>query len=358
MVYRRSTTFPSVSSRTGLAALFSAATSAAAVAAAAPYAVVGRMSGPDGGWDYASVDSLGRRLFIARDDAISVVDLAGGAISQLAPARGAHAVFAIAGASLLLETDGDTSSVRLLDSHTGAERARIPVAEGPDAAIYDARAHVAYVVSGDAGVVSIIDPAKAALTRTITLAPGLEFAAVDAAGRLFVNNADRNEIETVDPHSGRVGKPIPLPGCVHPSGLAYAWRIDRLIAACGNGVAAVVDPVRRRLVERVDIGRGPDAVMVDEARSLAYIPCGESGVLDVLRLDRSRPITRTARIATERGARTGALDPATGRIYLPTGRYQPLQPGERWPRVVAGSFAVLTVARTAPPPIPASHPPR
>jgi hypothetical protein len=46
---------------------------------------------------------------------------------------------------------------------------------------------------------------------------------------------------------------------------------------------------------------------------------------------------------TQIGARTGAVDLATGRVYLPAARYSaPSAQGER-PKMVPGSFEVLVV---------------
>ena len=50
-------------------------------------------------------------------------------------------------------------------------------------------------------------------------------------------------------------------------------------------------------------------------------------------------------VQTRLGARTGALDPKTGRVYLPSAEYAaPAQSGGR-PRMKPGSFAILVVGR-------------
>ena len=179
------------------------------------------------------------------------------------------------------------------------------------------------------------------MVRTISVVPGLEFAAI--SGRtLFINNEDRNEIEVVDLDKGVTGAPIKLTGCEEPSGLALDAVHGRLISACANGTAAVTDVASRRLSQLVAIGHGPDAVILDAARSLAFIPAGKDGVLDVLDLSDAKKVTHKAAIRTGVGARTGALDPLTGAIYLPTAKLAPAAAGAR-PRVVPGSFHVLVV---------------
>ena len=134
------------------------------------------------------------------------------------------------------------------------------------------------------GTVSVVDPAHGSVTRTIQLAAGLELAALDEHGTLFVNNEETNQIHVVDPATGAVRAPIALTGCEGPTGLGYDRRSHRLIAACGNGKAAVVDSVTGRLVQLIDIGHGPDGVAIDEVRGVAFIPCGRDGELDVIPL--------------------------------------------------------------------------
>lgn len=90
------------------------------------------------------------------------------------------------------------------------------------------------------------------------------------------------------------------------------------------------------------IGRGPDAVLIDARRAVALIPAGADGMLDVLDLSGTR-VTRKASIRTEPGARTGALDPASGAVYLPTARLAPLVAGSKRPTAAPGSFHIAVV---------------
>ncbi len=325
--------------------LLGAALAAPAFALPAPrYAVTASISGPDGGWDYASVDSAARQVYVARADSITAVDLAHGrAVRSFGAISRGHAVVPIPGTDILLVTSGRDDSVRLFDRRNGRETARLAVGGNPDSAFYDPATRRAYVVNARAGSISVVDPAKAKVDSTIVLKPGLEFA-VAAAGTLFVNSEEANEIETVDLARGRVGAPIPLPGCQGPSGLGYDPQSGRLIGACANGKAAVVDARSRKLEALLDIGKGPDAVMVDSARRLAFIPCGRDGILEVVALGSGHPRV-IDHVKTEVGARTGALDSSDGNLYLPTARFgPPATPGGR-PAAIPGSFHILVVSR-------------
>jgi DNA-binding beta-propeller fold protein YncE len=191
----------------------------------------------------------------------------------------------------------------------------------------------------------VVDPTGGAVIRTIALAPGLELPALDEHGLLYVNNEQANLIHLVDPATGAVRSPIALTGCEGPTGLGYDPRTHIMIAACANGKAAVVDPAAGRVTQLLDIGRGPDSVLIDSTRGLAYIPCGRDGELDVIPLARGRPLAVSERVPTEIGARTGAVDPITGVVYLPTARFGPRPADGGRPQMVPGSFHVLTLAR-------------
>lgn len=305
------------------------------------YNVAGSIGGPDGGWDYARVDPAGERLYVARGDAVTVVDLASGAVSSIGAVQRGHAAVPLPNGRLLV-TSGTDGTVRFLDATDGHELATISVGKNPDAAILDNSGARAFVMNADSGTVSVLDTAAMRVTRTIQVKEALEYGALDG-DTLFINNEDLGEIETVDLARGMAGKPIAMPGCEAPTGLALDAPHHRLISACANGKAAVVDVTTRKLVTLVDIGRGPDAVILDAARGLAFIPCGKDGVLDILSLASPDKVERIGRVTTEPGARTGALDPRTGTIYLPTAKFgPPAQPGGR-PVALPGSFHILVV---------------
>ena len=305
--------------------------------------VVGTIAGPDGGWDLASMDAAGHRLLIARGAEVTVIDLMRQprvrAIGRVV--RG-HAAIALPGGRVLV-TSGTENMARIFDGASGADLADVAVGQNPDAAIWDARLSAALVMNARGGTVSVVDPARGAVIRTIALAPGLELPALDAQGLLYVNNEEANLVHVVDPATGTVRAPIPLTGCEGPTGLGYDPRTHILIAACANGKAAVVDPAAGRVIQLLDIGRGPDGVMIDSARHLAFIPCGQDGELDIVALARGRPLQVTERVPTEIGARTGAVDPATGLVYLPTARFGPPPAAGGRPPAIPGTFHVLVV---------------
>jgi YVTN family beta-propeller protein len=309
------------------------------------HVVTGSIAGPDGGWDLVSVDTATHRLLIGRSTSATIVELASPPrVRSIGQVVRGHAAIALPNGRVLV-TSGTEGKARIFDAATGADLADAIVGENPDAAIWDPALSSALVMNARSGTVSVVDPASGAVIRTIALAPGLELPALDEHGLLYINNEDANLIHVVDPSTGAVRSPIALTGCEGPTGLGYDPHTHILIAACANGKAAVVDPATGRVIQLLDIGRGPDTVMIDSARGLAFIPCGRDGELDVIVLTRGRPLAVTERVPTEIGARTGAVDPATGLVYLPTARFGPPPAAGGRPPALPGSFHILVVGQ-------------
>lgn len=336
-----------------LHAVLTAAAVAALLLAAAPsaraqtYGVVGRVTAADAGdssWDYTSFDPGLRRFYVSRADGVTAIDVdRGKMIGHFADGQRTHASLPLPGAGRLLVTNAGTNSARIVDALSGALVAEIPTAQRPDAAIYDPVSGLALVMSG-VGEVSLIDPRGLKAAGSITVGGKLEFAATDGEGRVFVNVKDGAQIAVIDTGKRTVTARFPLAGCSEPGGLAYVRAAQMLVATCTNGVATFVDARDGRNVATQPIAAGADAVIVDEARGRVFIPCGRDAVLEVFDVSKPSRIVRLQSLKTEPGARTGALDPKTGRLYLPAAAYgPPAQPGGR-PTILPNSFHVLIVA--------------
>jgi hypothetical protein len=81
-------------------------------------------------------------------------------------------------------------------------------------------------------------------------------------------------------------------------------------------VALVIDTASGKTLATLPVGKDADAVLLDEARGLAFIPCGGSGI--ALSIADANHVSITQVIPTQVGAKTGAVDPAMGAsICLP-----------------------------------------
>jgi YVTN family beta-propeller protein len=330
-----------------LLALITATTvQALAATTPAPMKVLDRIAGPDGGWDYANFDPVHRRLYVAHGAAVTAIDVDSGMVTPaLVATQRAHIALPLPGGDELLVTNGGSDTVTLVDAMTGVVRATVPTGQNPDAALFDPASGLAFVMNGRSGDITLVDIKAAKAVGAIPVGGKLEFGASDGHGRLFVNVEDKGEIAVIDTAARKVVAHWAMAGCDEPSGLAYVADSKLLIAACANGKAEVVSSTTGKIVTTLPVGEDPDAAFYDAQRHLVYVPSGGEGTLTVIAVRGPKDLAVLQTLKTHPGARTGAVDAKTGKVYLPSADYDaPAQAGGR-PRMKSGSFAVLVVGR-------------
>ncbi len=330
------------------------------------YRIVKKIPGPDGMWDYATVDSREHRLYLAQGTHISILDLArvgAGAWSRLeVPAAMWHGVVPIRTRGWILGTNGHAHTLTIFDAEThkvlkaittsggptaalSGEMAKFAVLADPDALVVDPKTGLAAAVNGGSGDVALVNLATGVVAGTVHVGGKLEFAVADGTGRLYVNVESAHEIAVIDVSARRVVRRIPLTGCTEPKGLAYDKGTGLLVAGCDNGVLKFVLARSATVVATRKIGRGSDAVIVDARRHRAFVPSGTDAELSIFDIKDPRHITLVQTLATERGTRLGAVDERTGLLYLPSATLGAPIPPFPWPSAVPGTFHILVVSR-------------
>jgi hypothetical protein len=301
-------------------------------------AVTGEIRGADGGFDYAAVDQVGRRLYVARGDGVMSIELATSkSTPTLVPGSRVHAVVPLPGGRLL-STNGGAATATLTDIATGKILAEVPTGKNPDAAIYDPKSGLVFVMDGgDEGTVTLVDPETGRSPGRIAVGGALEFAVADGAGRLYVNIESKGEIAVLDTMARKVSARFALPGCAEPSGLSLDPNTHILLSVCRNQKAVALHAEDGSVAALLDIDRGPDAVIFDAYRRMFFVPCGRDGTLIAI-AETGGKLAVVRKIPTAIGARTGALDPETGRLYLPTADSSGTDRQQK-----AGTFRVLVV---------------
>jgi hypothetical protein len=132
-----------------------------------------------------------------------------------------------------------------------------------------------------------------------------------------------------------------LADCEEPTGLAIDRKTRRLFVGCGNKKMAIVDADSGKIVAAPAIGDGCDATAFDADLGVAFASAGD-GTITVIHEDSPDKFTIAQTVATQKGARTMALDAKTHKIYTVTANVGPRP--ER--KVEPGSFVVLVVEKT------------
>ena len=118
---------------------------------------------------------------------------------------------------------------------------------------------------------------------------------------------------------------------------------QRLFVGCHNKMMAVLDTGSGKVVATVPIGEGVDANAFDPDSGEAFASCGD-GTLTVIGF-KNGPARVTEVVVTQAGARTGAVDPATGLVYLPTAALGPPEKAGGRPSIVPDTLKVLVIGR-------------
>lgn len=338
-----------------LAMPFATRAKAADASAGTGYRVLHRyLLGGEQGWDYLAMDPAARRLYVSHGDRVLVLDAdSGQVVGTIGQLSGVHGIALAPALHRGWISNGRSDTVTVFDTTTLKTEATVAVSgKNPDAILYDPASGRVFTFNGHSANATAIDAASGKVVATIALPGKPEFAVSDGAGRVYVNIEDRSELVALDPKAGRVLATWPLAPGESPSGLAIDVAHRRLFAVCANRRMIVLDARDGHHVASVPIGEGPDGVAFDAQRGRVVSSNGRSGTLTVVQQDDPDRYRVVADVPTQRSARTLALDPSSGHVYLSAAAFgaRTLQHGPQpqpWkhPPSLRGSFSVLVVGK-------------
>jgi len=333
--------------RTALSSFFVLLLTTFVVAADSGYHLINTYKlGGDGGWDYLTLDSSSRRLYISRATHVIVIDAdSGKAVGDIPDTPGVHGIALAPELGRGFVSNGREGTVTIFDLQTLKLITKVKAGENPDSILYDPATKRVFTFNGRSHDSTAIDAASGTVLGTIKLEGKPEFAASDAKGEIFVNIEDKSQIDAIDPSKLEVKARWPLAPCDEPSGLAIDRKNRRLFAGCDNKMMAVVDADSGKVIATPAIGEGVDANAFDPGTALAFASCGD-GHLTVVHEDSPNKFSVLENVSTQDGARTMALDEKTHRVFLVTAKFGPppaATPDNPHPRhtILPDSFVVL-----------------
>ena len=298
------------------------------------------------GWDYIAVDPESRRLYVPHVSQVDVLDAdTGKRVGTIADTPGVHGIALAPELRKAFTSNGKADSVSVVDLDTLSHTAEIKTGKDPDAIIYDPGTKRVFVSNGESDNITAINAVTGKVDGTIPLEGGPEYLAADGKGTLWVNVQEKNSVVTMDANNLKVIKHTATPGCQAPTSLAADPENRRLFIGCRGGTLAIVDADAGTVIKTAPIGQHVDSTIFDARDRLIFSSTGD-GFITILHQDSPNVYSVMDTVKTMRGAKTMALDPKTGTLYLPTAKnLPPGLTGPPKPSKKSGPFVVLALEK-------------
>ena len=272
-----------------------------------------------GRFDHLALDVAGRRLFVAAlgNDTLEVLDLATGkrvhTITGLSKPQG---VAFLTDSKQVVVANGGDGTCKFFDAATFKLLKALDKLDDADNVRFDAKSKLLYVGYGEGGL-AVVDPANWELKGTVSLKGHPESFQLESRGsRIFVNVPDAQAIAVVDREKRTVTATWPMTKYLANYTMAFDEAGQRLFVGCRKPARlVVVDTTSGKPVTDLEISGDTDDLFFDAKRKRIYITCGE-GFVDIVQQRPADTYTRSARIPTSPGARTGFFSPERDEFFL------------------------------------------
>jgi YVTN family beta-propeller protein len=309
---------------------------------------------PGGGeyFDYITVDSAARRVYLSHGTEVKVVDAdSGDLVGTITGFKRCHGVALVKDVGKGFITDGDAAKVFVFDIASLKVTGEIKSEPDTDSIFYDPTSKRVFTFNGSSKNSTVIDPAKGTVIATVPLGGAPEQAVVDGKGMIYDNLEDTNEVIALDSRALKVKARWPVAPAGAPVAMAMDPRARRLFIGGRNPkMLVVMDADSGKIIgEPFPIGDRVDANVYDPETGLVASATRE-GTLHIFHLDSPAKLSVVETVKTEFGAKTMGLDPKTHNLYLTTADFNPPPPAtERQrnpqPTPIPGTFRLLIYGR-------------
>jgi DNA-binding beta-propeller fold protein YncE len=306
---------------------------------AASYAV-----GGSGGYDYMTVDSASNNLYISHGGQVNVLNKAtGDSIGVITTDKDVHGIALVHALGKGYISNGSLNKVLVFDLKTNKVLGYVPTGKFADAIFYDNFSKKVISCNGMSKNMTVIDPTADTVFATVQLTGWPETAVSDGKGFIYVNNAEKAEMDVIDATTFKVVHNWPNKPGSGASGLAIDRQNMLLFATCENKMMVVMDATSGQIVTTLPTGEGADGAGFDNGLKTAYSSNGEGTLTVVQELPGGKFAAQT--VTTTPGARTITVDQATHKIYLPGASFKPASKDSFRPQIIPGTFKIFVVQK-------------
>jgi YVTN family beta-propeller protein len=291
-------------------------------------------------FDYITVDSDARRVYLSRGTEIDVIDADSGAlIGKITGLKKDHGVAIAQEFGRGFISDGGAGKVVIFDLKTLKQTGEAKADKDADCVIYDPASKRVFVMNGDPHSATVIDASTGNVAKTIDLGGGPEFAVSDGKGTVYVNLEDKNELLAIDSQKMTIKSRWPVAPAGGPTALALDREHHRLFSAGREPQKLVVmDADSGHVIQSFPISAGVDAAAYEPETGLIFASTRE-GKIHVVHEDSPDKFTAVEAVNTEFGAKTMGLDTKTHHLFVDTADFTAASNGDR--STVPGTFRLL-----------------
>jgi len=305
--------------------------------------------GGEGGWDYLTIDSDARRLYIGRSNRVMIVDIdSDKMVGEIKDLEGVHGVTVVPSLKKGFITCGKQNLVSIFDLATLKINGQATTGKNPDYSLYDQSSKKIFAFNHGATSATVIDSSSGKVLSEIELGGAPESAVSDAKGKVFVNLEDKGKIAVIDTKELKLVSTWSLAPGEEPTGLAIDLKHRRLFSGCQNKLMVILDADSGKVVSTLPIGKGVDATGFDAQSDNAFSSNGD-GTLTVIHEKDAQTFEVLQNVDTVSGARTMAVDSKKHQIWLVSAKARELTEAEKTEHkrraFVPDTFEAIVVGR-------------
>jgi DNA-binding beta-propeller fold protein YncE len=302
-------------------------------------------------FDYITVDSAARRVYLSHGTEIKVLDADTGAlVGNIIGLKQDHGVAVATEFGRGFITDGGQGKVLIFDLQTLKITGEAKADQDADSIVYDPSSKRVFVMNGDPHSSTVIDAKSGSVVSTIDLGGGPEFAVADGKGTVYVNIEDKSDLVAIDSNTLKIKSRWPLAPAGAPTALAMDVQHHRLFSAGRNPqMLVVLDSDTGKVLQSFPISAGVDAAAFEPETGLIFVSTRE-GMVHIFHEDSPDQFSESETIKTEFGAKTMGLDSKTHNLFVDTADFAPAPaPTAEHPHPqrtpVQGTFHVLVYGK-------------
>ena len=304
-------------------------------------------------FDYITVDSAARRVYLSHGTEIKVLDAdklsVAGTISGNFKRN--HGVAVVPELNRGFISDGGLGQALMFDLKTLKTTGQVAAQKDADSIYYDHASKHVFTFNGSSKNSTVIDPAKGTVLATISLGGAPEQAVADGKGMFYDVLQDTNEVVAIDTRTNMVKSRWPVAPAGQPVSITMDRQRRRLFIGGRNPkLLVMMDADTGKVIgQGFPIGDRVDTNIFDAENGLVASATRE-GTIHIFHEDSPDKLSVVETVKTEFGAKTMGFDPKTHNLFVTTSDFDPAPPPtekQRNPQPVAkpGTFRVLIYGR-------------